>query len=100
MASCGESTSPGSIWLVDITGAYKVKAHAIGNEALASKVNDRLAALNLSSLETEEACQRLVDFFCEMEEIPTGSRLEVATVGSDDTDNRSMKRRLISSIKG
>jgi hypothetical protein len=100
LACCGESNTPGCLWLVDITGAYRIQAHAVGSGDLAGKVNEQLAALELSKLKKDEVCKRLVAILSDLEEIPQGSRLEIATVGLANTGSRAMKRHLLSSIRG
>jgi hypothetical protein len=47
------------LWLVDATGSYRVRAHAVG---LGAKiVNEQLRALDLASLTCSEACRQILE---------------------------------------
>lgn len=62
------------LWLVDVTGSYRVRAHAVG---LGAKiVNEKLRTIDFSSLDCQEGCKRL---------------LEIMVEGSDDTKGGETK---------
>jgi 20S proteasome alpha/beta subunit len=98
LAACGETTNSGFLWLVDITGAYQIKAHAVG--AGAASVNEKLIALDFSKLSQDNACQKIVEILSSTEGIPDGSRFEVAGVGGLDADKhkRRMKRKMTATL--
>ena len=94
MASGSIENSPGSLWLVDITGSYPIRAHAIGGGPLAGIVNDYLTTLDFASLKHEKIIKLLMEFLAELDGIPKGSRIEIVSVGGQ----KGGKRHLLSSI--
>jgi 20S proteasome alpha/beta subunit len=97
LASCGEAKQPGYLWLVDATGVYRVRAHAVGGGPLAATVNERLETMDVSSLNREEASQEIVEFLSNLKELSAESRVEIATVGCDESSGKRRMQRLFSS---
>jgi 20S proteasome alpha/beta subunit len=100
LASCGSSSisrgsgDGGLLWLVDATGAYRVRAHAVGNGA--KTMNQRLTKVDVSSMSCEECMVQLLKLLTaeatkdeEGWKIPANSRVEMAFV---DSVSRRMKR--------
>jgi 20S proteasome alpha/beta subunit len=100
LASCSSSSGSicrgdgGSLWLVDATGAYRVRAHAVGNGA--KTINQRLTKVDMSSMSCEECREQLLKLLTtegtkdeEGWKIPANARVELAFV---DPVNRRMKR--------
>jgi 20S proteasome alpha/beta subunit len=83
----------GFLWLVDATGSYRVRAHAVGNGA--KIINKRLRKINFSSMKCQECIEQLMKIMMETSEdesewkIPTNSRVEMALV---ESSHRRMKQ--------
>eukprot|EP00550_Attheya_septentrionalis_P000831 CAMPEP_0198290258 /NCGR_PEP_ID=MMETSP1449-20131203/8207_1 /TAXON_ID=420275 /ORGANISM="Attheya septentrionalis, Strain CCMP2084" /LENGTH=274 /DNA_ID=CAMNT_0043988747 /DNA_START=117 /DNA_END=941 /DNA_ORIENTATION=- len=58
LGSCGSGGSS-YLWLVDSTGAYRTRAHAIGKGA--SRLNERLVGIDFLKCSKEEGVQTLLD---------------------------------------
>ena len=98
LALWGEAKQPGYLWLVDATGAFWVRAHAVGGGPLVGTVNERLETMDVSSLNQEEASQQIVEVLSNLEELlPAKSRVEIATVGCDESSGKRRMQRLFSS---
>ncbi|CAJ1929091.1 unnamed protein product [Cylindrotheca closterium] len=94
LATGSIENSPGSLWLVDITGSYPIRAHAIGGGPLAGIVNDYLATIDFANLKHERVIKLLMEFVSELDGIPKGSRIEVVSIGGQ----KGGKRHLLSRI--
>lgn len=97
-----DSKSPGCLWLVDKTGAYRVRAHAVGGGPLAGIVNQYLAVEGSKDNTTrtaEKALRDLIDFLSEQSTmIPRGTRAELGIITADSKTNARMKRVFISRL--
>jgi len=94
LASCSSESSPGNLWLVDITGSYPIRAHAIGGGPLAGIVNSYLMTLDFATMKHEQVIKLLMEFLSDLDGMPKGSRIEVVSVGGQ----KGGKRHLLSSI--
>lgn len=102
LASSGDKAtqeSPCCLWLFDATGAYRVKAHAIGGGPLAGIVNEQLDNMELESIGAEEALRQILKFL-NSQELPSNTRAEFAIVGGDKADRKSLKRVFSSNLFG
>lgn len=82
------------LWLVDATGAYRVRAHAVGLGA--KTVNERLRKIDFAALTCRQGALRLLDTIVEEPEekesseekettawkLPVDARVEVAVVAA------------------
>lgn len=60
MAVGGDDRSPGGyLWLIDATGAYRVRAHALGLGS--PTLNQALCSINFSNVTKEEAATLLLE---------------------------------------
>lgn len=57
------STTEGNLWLVDATGAYRTRAHAIGQGS--QFVNQRLSKVDFSKMSVEKGASKLLDIIKE-----------------------------------
>ena len=62
LASCG-AVGRGYLWLVDGTGAYRTRAHAVGNGS--NLINRKLVSTDFSVMTKEEGAKRLLKFVAE-----------------------------------
>ena len=93
LASCPGENSPGNLWLVDVTGSYPIRAHAIGGGPLAGIVNDFLTTLDFATMKHDQVIKLILEFLSELDGIPKGSRIEVVSAGQ-----KGGKRHFLSSI--
>ena len=100
LASCGEAKEPGYLWLVDATGAFRVRAHAVGGGTIAATLNNRLETIDLSNCNEEEASHKIVELLSILEELPAESRAEIATVGWGPSGKQRMQRLFSSRLFG
>lgn len=114
LACCGEPGGPGYVWLVDAVGAFRVPSHAlggggvvtggegVGNSNLTSAIHEYLDDLNpVDDIPCDTLCRQLVQFISKREEIPSGTRLELAKVHWDKaTDKPRMERLFVSTLFG
>lgn len=76
----------GLLWLVDATGSYRVRAHAVGNGA--KVINRRLRKVNFSSMTCQECVEELMKIMTATSNdetewnMPSNSRVEMALVES------------------
>ena len=101
LATSGDENSPGYLWLVDATGAYRIRAHAMGGGTLGSAAcNEVLRTSDFSQLSKEEGAKRLIQMLTTEQSLnlPAEARVEVATVGASPV--RKVERRLASSLFG
>ena len=98
-------SSGGYLWLIDATGAYRVRAHAIGGGGLsptggqASIVNEQLSKLDFSALTKEQGIRELLKIISKNDVgLPAETRVEIATVHAKP--RRTMKRLFSSSLFG
>jgi len=93
---------PGCLWLVDKTGAYRVRAHAVGGGLLAGLVNQFLASeisKNDKTRSAEQALRDLLAFLCEQTTlIPQGTRAELAIITPERNAKRRLRRVFISEL--
>lgn len=102
------SSPPGGLWLVDSTGAYRVRAHAVGGGPLAGIVNQYLAQRLLGEREaakdipTAEQMVRDVLLFLSQQPalVPSGTRAELAIVSPDSSGKARLKRIFASRLIG
>ena len=95
LSTYGGGEGDGCLWLVDATGAYCVRAHAIGWGA--QTVNERLRRIDSSILTTEQCALRLLQTIVEEPDetdksawkLPSNAYVEVAVVSSSQ---RKMSR--------
>ncbi len=85
--SCvGLLASPTGLWLVDATGAYAVRAHALGNGSQVANTILR-SKTNWNQMETKDVLHELMDLISQEKDdtmkLPKGSRFEVAAVRHD-----------------
>ena len=99
LATCGGSDS-GYLWLLDATGSYRVRAHAVGR--LAGIANSKLQDIDWTLLDKDEAATKLVELLSEILEDGDTSEccVELAYIssstGSDDQKaaKHQQRRRL------
>jgi len=111
--SClGLLASGTGLWLVDSTGAYRIRAHAVGIGT--DRMNDHLRRKDWTKLDCNEAATNLLKvlFDDDLEEldndsntdvkIPKESLVEIATVGIPETNklDRKMRRLFASKLFG
>jgi 20S proteasome alpha/beta subunit len=96
LAACGPES--GYLWLIDATGGYRVRAHAVGS--LAGLVNERLQAVDWSQYDKEEVAKKLIEMMSELEEVPSEARIELASISSDQSGNRRLQRLFSSRLFG
>ena len=76
--------------MVDVTGAYRIRAHAVGGGILSGQINERLNEQNFYKMNKEEVSKFILDILSNLDGgLPAGSRVETVTVGRKDA---SMKR--------
>lgn len=106
--------SPGCLWLVDTTGAYRILAHAVGGGPLAGIVNHYLAQRLFPQKASgghdqipsplpsaEELLRDILDFLSHQHTIiPSGTRAELAVISPDSTGNARLKRVFASRLFG
>jgi 20S proteasome alpha/beta subunit len=97
LASCGEAENPGYLWLVDATGAYRVRAHAVGGGPMAGTINECLEETDFSTMDSQEASKKLLEMFHKLEDLPAESRVEMAAVKLDESSGKRTMQRLFSS---
>jgi hypothetical protein len=100
MAATGhtEEKASSSLWFVDSTGAYPVRAFCVGGgfaaggTPVARLVNDRLCTMDFSRFSTQEAVSKLLELLAEKVDgknaqplLNVGSRVEVGIVKSSAT---------------
>jgi hypothetical protein len=101
LSTCGGGEREGCLWLVDATGAYRVRAHAIGWGA--KTVNERLRRIDSSLLSKEQCALRLLETIVEEPDkkektawkLPSNAFAELAVVASPQ---RKMSRLLKASL--
>jgi 20S proteasome alpha/beta subunit len=88
------------LWLIDATGAYRVRAHAVGGGVGASNVNQQLEEIDFSLLTKEEGVKRILNILKETANDGGGAntRVEIATVSA--SPSRRMQRLFSSSLFG
>jgi hypothetical protein len=99
LASCGAAKQPGYLWLVDATGAYRVRAYAVGGGPLAATVNDHLETMDCSQWNAQETCRQILQVIFDLD-LPAESRVEVACVGAHESGKRRMQRLFSSRLFG
>ena len=101
LASCGKNNCPGYLWLLDWTGAYQVKAQAVGGGSACGKVNQLLATIDFSVLTSAEGVKRLLEILADKDasELPSEARVEIATIGTSSSKRR-LQRLFSSSLFG
>ena len=88
------------MWLIDATGAYRVRAHALGgglspNGSQASTVNEQLSLTDFSGWTAQEGARELLKILSKKDVgLASETRVEIAIVG---TKPRSGMKRLFSS---
>ena len=76
----------GYIWLVDATGSYQVRAHAVGNGS--AVINERLRKVDFSSMTCKEGIGQLIKLMTQDSDnesewkMPSKSRVEIAFLES------------------
>ena len=80
------------LWLIDVTGAYRIRAHAVGGGILAGQINEGIKDLNFSKMNQQEACDCILDLLTNTDGIPHGSRVEMVAVGGKNTEKPTMRR--------
>ena len=82
MLACGGGRSGGggggggSLHLIDSTGAYRVRAHAIGDAIRASKLHQRMMHVDFSTMECNDGLRVLLRLIAELEEEKGGSTIQ------------------------
>ena len=91
--------------MIDATGAYRVRAHALGGGGLsptggqASVVNEELSKIDFSALNKEQGTKELLKILSKkMVGLPAETRVEIATVHAKP--RRTMRRLFSSSLFG
>jgi 20S proteasome alpha/beta subunit len=112
LASCSQKGRGGALWLVDVTGAYRVRAHAVGGATLAGSINDYLRRQDWTKRKCVDVAKELLrTMFEELEaendpsdagnrtkfEVPRGSLVEMMAVGMKGEKGRRRLTRLYSS---
>lgn len=94
---------PGCLWLVDKTGAFRVRAHAVGGGPLAGLVNQYLAleqSKNDKTRTSERALCELLDFLSEQSTFITPStRVELAILTPGRNAQTQLKRVFASVLR-
>jgi hypothetical protein len=109
----------GCLYLIDSTGTYRVRAHAVGGGSLAGKLNDILRDRDWRQLPCNEVAKELLcvlfDDWTEdndeikttlKEEVPDGSLVELVRVGTrtggfkDEPPRQRMNRLFASTLLG
>lgn len=93
LATCSPTTEDhsGCLWLVDATGAYRIRAHAIGGGGLAGIVNHYLAQRPI--LSAEETLREILDLLAQQTTLlPSGTRAELAIIGPDSSKKVKLQR--------
>ena len=94
---------PGCLWLVDKTGAFRVRAHAVGGGPLAGLVNQYLAleqSKNDKTRTSERALCELLDFLSEQSTFITQStRVELAILTPGRNAQTQLKRVFASVLR-
>lgn len=101
-------SSTGALWLVDSTGAYRVRAHAVGGGALAAAVNQYLAQRILGNSSTgddldepvgaEQMLRDILSFLSKQHSmIPSGTRVELAVITAESATGKARLKRVFTS---
>ncbi len=102
LATCSggsDTPVPGCIWLIDTTGAYRVRAHAVGGGALAGIVNQHLAQRTIAS--TEETIRDVLQLLSQQGTLlPSGTRAELAVISPDASQKVKLKRVFMAQLFG
>jgi 20S proteasome alpha/beta subunit len=118
LASCSnnnnndnDSGTGGALWLVDATGAYRVRAHAVG--AAAGPVNEILQKGDWTKQKCADVARDLLGTMLDgpaqgddgvnrtKVDVPQGSLVEMVAVGmKEDRGNRRLKRLFASTLFG
>jgi hypothetical protein len=117
-SSSDSSSGGGCLWLIDATGAYRVRAHAVGGGPLAGLVNQYLARRLLQQQEVsdsdeggerpplpsaEELLRDVLEFLSQQHAIVlSGTRAELAVIGPGNSSmgKTSLKRVFTSRLFG
>lgn len=68
--------------MVDVTGAYRVRAHAVGGGILAGRINECLNDQDFYKMNIEETSKFILNVLGNLDNgLPAGSRVETVTVG-------------------
>lgn len=85
------ATLPGCVWLIDATGAYRVRAHAVGGGLLAGIVNQYL--LDRPITPAEETIRDVLDLVSQQTGlVPSGTRVELAVITPDSSRKTKLRR--------
>ena len=92
------SCTGGYLWLVDETGAYRTRAHAVGGgitkegRTIASLVNEQLCSVDFSDFTTQEGAKQLLAILSKNTVLSSKTRVEIASTGTPQ--GRRIKRLL------
>lgn len=91
--------STGWLWLVDATGAYRIRAHAVGGGGLAGIVNHYLAQRPIMS--AEQTMREVLDLLSQQTALlPSGTRAELAIIGPDSSKKVKLQRVFLTKRSG
>lgn len=95
-------SNPGCLWLVDQTGTYRVRAHAVGGGKLSGIVNQYLAdemSKNGQTKKAEETLRDLIKFLSQQYEfVAKGTRVELAILAASGGKTAKLNRVFASRI--